>query len=297
MSRPKSSANSPSEGPSESPSDPSTGTTAVTRPGGRAPDALRPIDIEIGPLKYAEGSALISCGDTRVLVAASVEGTIPPFLRDTGQGWVTAEYAMLPRSTLTRNRREVKQGRPSGRTSEIQRLIGRSLRAVVDLRALSERSIYIDCDVLQADGGTRTASITGAWVALYLACARLLLTGDIEVWPLTGQLAAVSVGSVEGTPLLDLEYIEDQDAEIDMNVVATANGDLVEVQGTGEKRSFPRSELDTLLDLAFQGIGELAQAQNEALAETRAEVQAVLEKGRREQAPPKSEADLWGAPE
>jgi len=272
-------------------------TPSSSRPGGRAPDALRPILIETGPLKYAEGSALISCGDTKVLVAASVESTVPPFLRDTGQGWITAEYAMLPRSTLTRNRREVKQGRPSGRTSEIQRLIGRSLRAVVDLRVLSERTLYLDCDVLQADGGTRTASVTGAWVALYLACSRLLLTGDITEWPLTGQLAAVSVGTVEGTPLLDLEYIEDQDAEIDMNVVATAKGELVEVQGTGEKRSFPRSELDELLDLALQGIGELAQAQNEALAETRKEVAAVLGKESRQQAPPKSEADLWGAPE
>jgi ribonuclease PH len=271
--------------------------STFTRPGGRLSDALRPVHIEIHPLKYAEGSALIEIGDTRVLVAASVEKTVPVFLRDTGQGWVTAEYAMLPRATLTRNRREVSRGRPSGRTSEIQRLIGRSLRAVADLNALSDLTITLDCDVLQADGGTRTASVTGAWVALYLACARLLLTGDIETWPLTGQVAAVSVGAVEGTPVLDLEYVEDQDAEIDMNVVATATGELVEVQGTGEKRSFPRSELDELLDLALRGIGELARLQNEALAGPREEVAAVLDKSDRQPVPPKDEADLWGAPE
>ena len=270
---------------------------SFTRPGGRASDGLRPVHIELHPLKYAEGSALITIGDTRVLAAASVEKSVPSFLRDTGQGWVTAEYAMLPRATLTRNRREVSRGRPSGRTAEIQRLIGRSLRAVVDLNALSDLTIYLDCDVLQADGGTRTASVTGAWVALYLACARLLLTGDIESWPLTSQVAAVSVGAVEGRPILDLEYIEDQDAEIDMNVVATAAGELVEVQGTGEKRSFPRSEMDELLDLALRGIGELAALQNEALAGPRAEVAAVLDKSDRRQAPPKDEADLWGAPE
>jgi ribonuclease PH len=271
--------------------------STFTRPGGRLADALRPVHIEIQPLKYAEGSALIEIGDTRVLVAASVEKTVPVFLRDTGQGWVTAEYAMLPRATLTRNRREVSRGRPSGRTSEIQRLIGRSLRAVADLNALSDLTVTLDCDVLQADGGTRTASVTGAWVALYLACARLLLTGDIETWPLTGQVAAVSVGAVEGTPVLDLEYIEDQDAEIDMNVVATATGELVEVQGTGEKRSFPRSEMDELLDLALRGIAELARLQNEALAGPREEVAAVLDKSDRQPVPPKDEADLWGAPE
>lgn len=271
--------------------------SSFTRPGGRSPHELRPIHIGIHPLKFAEGSALIECGDTRVLVAASVENGVPGFLRDSGRGWVTAEYAMLPRSTLTRNRREVSQGRPSGRTAEIQRLIGRSLRAVVNQAALGERTVMIDCDVLQADGGTRTASVTGAWVALYLACARLLLTGDISEWPLTGQVAGVSVGAVEGTAVLDLEYLEDQDAEIDMNVVATADGRLVEVQGTGEKRSFPRSELDDLLDLALHGIGELARLQNEALAEARDEVAAVLDKDHRHQAEPKSEADLWGAPE
>jgi len=275
----------------------SRGDTPFTRPGGRPPDAVRPVHIETGPLKYAEGSTLIECGDTRVLVAASVENTVPSFLRDSGSGWVTAEYAMLPRATLTRNRREVSRGRPSGRTAEIQRLIGRSLRAVANLEALAERTIYLDCDVLQADGGTRTAAITGAWVALYLACAKLLLTGDIDTWPLTGQLAAVSVGTVEGTPLLDLEYIEDQDAEIDLNVVATADGQFVEVQGTGEQRSFPRSELDELLDLALQGIRALARHQNEALAATRDEVAAVLDKEHRQAAPPKDEADLWGAPE
>jgi ribonuclease PH len=258
---------------------------------------MRPVSLEIDPLKFAEGSCQIRFGDTRVLVSASVESTVPPFLRDSGQGWVTAEYAMLPRATLTRNRREVSRGRPSGRTSEIQRLIGRALRSVVDLSALGERSVLIDCDVIQADGGTRTAAVTGAWVALYLACARLLMTGDISAWPLTGQVAAISVGVVDGHPLLDLEYVEDQGAEVDMNVVATAEGSLVEVQGTGEKRSFSRPELDALLDLAFGGIAELVEVQSRALAATREQVEALLHRGSRRPAPPKSESELWGAPE
>src|SRR6202035_3400400 len=206
--------------------------TTQNRPHGRAADALRPVRIEIGVMKFAEGSALIELGDTRVVVAASVENRVPAFLRDTGKGWLTAEYSMLPRATHSRSAREVSQGRPSGRTSEIQRLIGRSLRAVVDLVALGERTLTLDCDVLQADGGTRTAAVTGAYVATALACARLLLTGDVATWPLLAQLAAVSVGVVGGTPLLDLEYVEDQVAEVDMNVVATADGSLVEIQGT-----------------------------------------------------------------
>jgi ribonuclease PH len=266
------------------------------RPHGRALDALRPVRIHTGALKFAEGSALIEIGDTRVLVAASIEQRVPAFLRDSGKGWITAEYAMLPRATHTRNTREVSQGRPSGRTSEIQRLIGRSLRAAVDLTALPERTLTLDCDVLQADGGTRTAAVTGAYVAAALACARLLLTGDITNWPLTRQLAAVSVGIVGGVPMLDLEYVEDQVAEVDMNVVATADGSLVEIQGTGEKRSFRRSEMDALVDLALKGIGELTAVQNEVLAPTMAEVAEVQNKGRRRQAPPKDEKDLWGRP-
>jgi ribonuclease PH len=266
------------------------------RPDGRAADALRPVHIRTGALKFAEGSALIEVGETRVLVAASVENRVPPFLKDKGQGWVTAEYSMLPRATHTRSSREVNQGRPSGRTAEIQRLIGRSLRAVIDMTKMPDRTLTLDCDVLQADGGTRTAAITGAYVAASLALGRLLLTGDISEWPLTDQLAAVSVGIVGGTPLLDLEYVEDQVAEVDMNVIATAGGMLVEIQGTGEKRSFRREEMDALVDLAFKGIGELAQAQEAVLAPTMEEVRQILAKGRRRQAPPKSEKDLWGRP-
>jgi len=270
--------------------------TPSIRPDGRAADALRPVHIRTGALKFAEGSALIEVGDTRVLVAASVENRVPPFLKDKGQGWVTAEYSMLPRATHTRSSREVNQGRPSGRTAEIQRLIGRSLRAVIDMGKMPDRTLTLDCDVLQADGGTRTAAITGAYVAASLALGRMLLTGDISEWPFTDQLAAVSVGIVGGTPLLDLEYVEDQVAEVDMNVVATGSGTLVEIQGTGEKRSFRREEMDTLVDLAFKGIRELAQAQEAVLAPTMEEVQQILAKGRRRQAPAKSEKDLWGRP-
>jgi ribonuclease PH len=266
------------------------------RPDGRAADALRPVRIQTGALKFAEGSVLIEVGDTRVLVAASVESRVPPFLKDKGQGWVTAEYSMLPRATHTRNSREVSQGRPSGRTSEIQRLIGRSLRAAIDMTKMPDRTLTLDCDVLQADGGTRTAAITGAWVAANLALARLLLTGDIADWPVVEQVAAVSVGILNGVPLLDLEYVEDQAAEVDMNVVATAGGSLVEIQGTGEKRSFRREEMDALVDLAFKGIHELAATQNEVLALTLEEVRQVLARGRRRPAAPKSEKDLWGRP-
>ncbi len=266
------------------------------RPGDRSPSDLRPVNIETGVMKYAEGSALIEMGDTRVLVAASVENRVPHFLRDSGRGWVTGEYAMLPRATNRRTTREVSRGRPSGRTAEIQRLIGRSLRAVVDFEALGERTVTIDCDVLQADGGTRTASITGAYVALAAACARLLLTGDIERWPLTGGVAAVSVGIVGGRPLLDLEYVEDSSAAVDMNVVATHDKRIIEIQGTGEERPFSRDEMDTLVDLALDGVEELARHQDEALTDTRSEVEAVLAREDRSPAPAKDEADLWGAP-
>jgi ribonuclease PH len=275
---------------------PAMSTTPSPRPEGRALDALRPVRIETGVLKFAEGSALISLGDTRVLVAASVENRVPPFKKDSGEGWLTAEYAMLPRATHTRNQREVSQGKPSGRTAEIQRLIGRSLRAAIDLTALPDRTLTLDCDVLQADGGTRTAAVTGAYVAAVLALGRLAMTRDITTWPIRDQIAAVSVGIVGGTPRLDLEYVEDQVAEVDMNVVATAGGALVEIQGTGEKRSFRRQELDALVDLAFKGIAELAAAQNAVLATTLEEAHQALSKDRRKPAAPKSEKDLWGRP-
>jgi ribonuclease PH len=266
------------------------------RPGGRAIDALRPLRIQKDFLKFAEGSVLLELGDTRVLVAASVENRVPPFVKETGRGWLTAEYSMLPRATHTRSGREVNQGKPSGRTAEIQRLIGRSLRAAFDLSAFPERTLTLDCDVLQADGGTRTAAVTGAWVAANLAFAQLLLQGDIQTWPVRDQVAAVSVGIVGGVPLLDLEYVEDQAAEVDMNVVATAAGTLVEIQGTGEKRSFSRAEMDALLDLAFHGIRELVRAQDEVLAPTLEQVKSVLAKGNRRPAPPKPEKDMWGRP-
>jgi ribonuclease PH len=271
-------------------------TTPSPRPDGRALDALRPVRIETSVLKFAEGSALISLGDTRVLVAASVENRVPPFKKDSGEGWLTAEYAMLPRATHTRNQREVSQGKPSGRTAEIQRLIGRSLRAAIDLTALPDRTLTLDCDVLQADGGTRTAAVTGAYVAAVLALGRLAMTRDITTWPIRDQIAAVSVGIVGGTPRLDLEYVEDQVAEVDMNVVATAGGSLVEIQGTGEKRSFRREEMDALVDLAFKGIAELAAAQNAVLAATLEEAHQALSKDRRKPAAPKPEKDLWGRP-
>jgi len=266
------------------------------RPDNRPADALRPVRIETGVLKFAEGSALISLGDTRVLVAASVENRVPPFKKESGEGWLTAEYSMLPRATHHRTTREVSQGKPSGRTAEIQRLIGRSLRAVIDLKALPERTLTFDCDVLQADGGTRTAAITGAYVAAVLALGHLLLSREISAWPIRDQIAAVSVGLVRGIPLLDLEFVEDQVAEVDMNVVATAGGSLIEIQGTGEKRSFRREEMDALVDLAFKGIAELAAAQDAALASTLEEVADVLSRDRRRTAAPKSEKDLWGRP-
>ncbi|MEM9172093.1 MAG: ribonuclease PH [Pseudomonadota bacterium] len=237
----------------------------MQRPSGRAPDSLRPIRIETGYTKHAAGSVLISCGDTRVLCTASVEERVPPFLRGKQQGWVTGEYGMLPGSTHTRGQREAARGKQSGRTQEIQRLIGRSLRAVVDLQALGERTITLDCDVLQADGGTRTASITGAYVALALAIQGLLARGQIKTNPLHGAVAAVSVGIYRGEPVLDLDYAEDSQAETDMNVVMNSAGGFIEVQGTAEGHAFRRDELDQMLALAQAGITELAAAQQAAL--------------------------------
>jgi ribonuclease PH len=270
--------------------------TPLRRAAHRAEDALRPVSIETGVSKYAEGSVLVATGDTRVLVTASVEARVPGFLVGSGRGWLTAEYSMLPRATATRSPREVTRGRPSGRSSEIQRLVGRSLRAALDFGALGERTLTIDCDVLQADAGTRTASITGGWVAAAQALARLYLAGDLPAWPLADQIAAVSVGLVDGRPVLDLDYEEDQGAEVDFNVVATIGGAFVEVQGTGERRSYSRAELDRLLDLALAGIAELGRHQSLALAGELAAVAERRERGGRP-APPRDERGLWGPPE
>ncbi len=236
------------------------------RPSGRAPGELRPVTIERDYTRYAEGSVLIACGQTRILCTASVEDRVPFFLRGSGNGWVTAEYGMLPRSTAERMRREASQGRQGGRTLEIQRLIGRSLRAVVDRSALAERTITLDCDVLQADGGTRTACITGAYVALVDACRWLMERGEIAVDPIHGQVAAVSVGIYGDTPVLDLDYVEDSDADTDMNVVMNDGGGFVEIQGTAEGHAFRREELDGMLELAAAGIRDLMAVQRDALA-------------------------------
>lgn len=235
------------------------------RPSGRQADELRPVTIERQYTMHAEGSVLICCGATQVLCTASVEDRVPPFLRGKGEGWVTAEYGMLPRSTGSRMRREASAGKQGGRTLEIQRLIGRSMRAVVNRAALGERTITLDCDVLQADGGTRTASITGAYVALVDACRLLLSKGQIADSPLHGQVAAVSVGIFDSEPVLDLDYPEDSAAETDMNVVMNDGGAFIEVQGTAEGHAFHRSELDTMLALADKGIRELMAAQSAAL--------------------------------
>lgn len=238
----------------------------MKRGDGRGPSDLRPIKITRGFQEVAEGSCLIEVGSTRVLCAASWEARVPQFLRGSGSGWVTAEYSMLPRSTLVRTPREVQAGRPSGRTQEIQRLIGRSLRAVTDLAALGESTVTLDCDVLLADGGTRTASITGAYVALYECFRTLLERGDIERMPLREEVAAVSVGILEeGGPVLDLDYEEDVAAAVDMNIVMTGSGRFVEVQGTAEGAPFGRDELDALLGLAVDGIGRLVSSQRAAL--------------------------------
>lgn len=239
--------------------------TPFARPSGRTPAQLRPVRITRGFTRHAEGSVLIEFGDTRVLCTASVEESVPPFLRGKGQGWLTAEYGMLPRSTHTRSDREAARGKQSGRTQEIQRLIGRSLRAVMDLNALGERQIVLDCDVLQADGGTRCASITGALVALHDAIGKLLAAGKLTTSPLKDFVAAVSVGIVDGVPVLDLDYPEDSSCDTDMNVVMTGSGGMVEVQGTAEGTPFTRAELDKLLALAEQGIAEIIAAQKKAL--------------------------------
>ncbi len=231
----------------------------------RAATDARPIKLTLDCNKHAEGSALIECGDTRVICTASVEESVPRFLRNSGKGWITSEYGMLPRSTGTRMTRESSRGRLSGRTQEIQRLIGRSLRSVVDLQKLGERTIWLDCDVVQADGGTRTASITGAFVALVLAVDRLLQERLIEKTPLLDFLAATSVGIVGGLPHLDLSYQQDSTAEVDMNVVMTGKGEFVEVQGTAEGRAFSRSQLEELLDLASRGIQQLISTQRATL--------------------------------
>jgi ribonuclease PH len=239
---------------------------SVLRPSGRAADELRAISFESGFTRHAEGSVLVRCGDTHVLCTASVEEVIPPFLRGKGQGWVTAEYGMLPRSTHTRQAREAARGKQSGRTQEIQRLIGRSLRAVVDLKALGERTVTLDCDVLQADGGTRTAAITASYVALAQACAALQRRGVLTRNPLHGQIAAISVGVFNGVPVLDLDYAEDSQAETDMNVVMNSGGAFVELQGTAEGHAFRRHELDALLDLATGGLTTIFALQSQAVA-------------------------------
>ena len=236
------------------------------RPSGRAPDQMRAITIEPHFTRHAEGSVLIGFGETRVLVTASVEERVPPFLRGKGQGWVTAEYGMLPRATHTRGDREAARGKQSGRTQEIQRLIGRSLRAVFDMRALGERTLHLDCDVLQADGGTRCASITGAWVAASDAIALLMQRGDLAANPIRDAVAAVSVGLVQGRAVLDLDYEEDSGCDADVNVIMTGGGAFVEVQGTGEGATFTRAELDAMLGLAEGGIAGLVRAQRAALA-------------------------------
>jgi ribonuclease PH len=239
---------------------------SFARTDGRAADELRAVKISPGYLPYAEGSVLIEMGQTRVICAASLEERVPPFLRNTGQGWLTAEYAMLPRSTQQRTSRETGRGGPSGRTHEIQRLIGRSLRAIADMKVLGERTITIDCDVLQADGGTRTAAITGAYVAFALASRRLLKAGRISRSLITNQVAAVSVGIVGNIPLLDLKYDEDSRAEVDMNVICTGDGRFIEVQGTAEREPFSRAQMDELFALAERGIEILIQIQQEAIA-------------------------------
>ncbi|MEA0699726.1 ribonuclease PH [Xanthomonas campestris pv. campestris] len=239
---------------------------SFSRPSGRTADQLRPVRIERAFTRHAEGSVLVSFGDTRVLCTASVENRVPNFLRGKGEGWITAEYGMLPRSTHTRSDREAARGKQGGRTLEIQRLIGRALRACVDRNALGERTITLDCDVLQADGGTRTAAITGAYVALADAVNLLLKRGDIKKHPLIGAVAAVSVGIYRGEPVLDLDYPEDSDCDTDMNVVMNDGGGFIELQGTAEGHAFRRDELNALLALAEKGVGELFELQRAALA-------------------------------
>ena len=235
------------------------------RPSGRAVDALRDVTIETGFTRHAEGSCLIKFGDTHVLCNASLEERVPPFLRNTGQGWVTAEYGMLPRSTHSRSRREAQAGKQSGRTQEIQRLIGRSLRAVTLLDQIGERQITLDCDVIQADGGTRTASITGAYIALHLCFKKMLADGLIDTIPLSDQVAAISCGIYQGTPVLDLDYAEDSNADADANFVMTGTGQMVEIQATAEESPFSQGDFGTLMSLAEKGISELAELQKQAI--------------------------------
>jgi ribonuclease PH len=240
--------------------------SATPRPDGRKPAEMRPVSIETGTLKHAEGSALIALGSTRVLCVASVEERVPQFLKGTGSGWVTAEYGMLPRATHTRSPREAATGRQGGRTHEIQRLIGRSLRSVTELRGLGERTILLDCDVLEADGGTRCAAITGACVALAMALAKLIRVRAIPRWPMRETVAATSVGVCAGQAVLDLAYLEDSEADVDCNVVGTASGLFVEIQGTAERRPFTQERLDELLALARRGLSTLTKLQDETLA-------------------------------
>jgi len=248
---------------------------SFARTDGRAPDELRTARITPGFLPYAEGSVLIEMGNTRVVCAASLEDRVPPFLRNSGHGWLTAEYAMLPRATNTRSSREIGRGGPSGRTHEIQRLIGRSLRAVADMKALGERTITIDCDVLQADGGTRTAAITGAYVAFALASHHLVKINKISRPLMTNQVAAISVGIVDKIPLLDLKYDEDSRAEVDMNVVCTGDGRFIELQGTAEREPFSRAQMDELVSLGMRGIEALICIQKDVISATR-EVKARI---------------------
>ena len=236
------------------------------RPSGREPDQMRPVIFTPNFTKHAEGSVLAEFGDTRVLCTASVDSRVPPWMRGAGHGWVTGEYGMLPRATHSRSSREAARGKQGGRTMEIQRLIGRSLRAVTDLDALGERTVTLDCDVLQADGGTRTAAISGAYVALLIAMQKLCKDRTLKTNPVHGQIAAVSVGIYRGVPVLDLDYEEDSQAETDMNVVMNEAGHFVEVQGTAEGHAFTREELDTLLEMASAGVSEIIEAQNAAIA-------------------------------
>ncbi len=241
-------------------------SASLLRPSGRTPDSLRAVGLQRGFTRYAEGSVLVSFGNTQVICTASIEDRVPPFLKGKGEGWVTAEYGMLPRATHTRGSREAAKGKQSGRTQEIQRLIGRSLRAVFDLSKLGERTLHLDCDVIQADGGTRTASITGAFVAAQDAVNLLLARGELTVSPIIDHVAAVSVGIYKGLPVLDLDYAEDSSCETDMNVVMTGSASYVEVQGTAEGVPFSRKEMDALLGLAENGIAELVRLQRAALA-------------------------------
>jgi ribonuclease PH len=238
---------------------------SYARTDGRAANELRPVKITPGFLPYAEGSVLIEMGETRVICSASIDERVPPFLRNSGQGWITAEYSMLPRATQQRTSRETGRGGPSGRTHEIQRLIGRSIRAAANMRLLGERTITLDCDVLQADGGTRTAAITGAYVAFAIAVNRLLKAGKIQRNIITNEVAAISVGVVEDTPLLDLKYDEDSRAEVDMNIVCTGDGRFIEVQGTAEREPFSRAQMDSLLALATDGLVTLIARQREII--------------------------------